>query len=67
VPGLPAERELELRKRCARLGVGIYPVLPFYREPPPCAGFVLGFSALEPEAIDAGVKRISRALDAVAG
>jgi DNA-binding transcriptional MocR family regulator len=42
-------------------------VLPFYREPPPCAGFVLGFSALEPEAIDAGVKRISRALDAVAG
>ena len=66
VPSLAAGRELELRKRCARLGVGIYPVLPFYREPPACAGFVLGFSALEPEAIDAGVRRIARALDALA-
>jgi GntR family transcriptional regulator/MocR family aminotransferase len=67
VPSLPASREVELRKRCARLGVGIYPVLPFCHQPPPCAGFVLGFSALEPEAIDAGVKKIARALEALSG
>ncbi len=59
LPSIPMRREAELRKRCAERGVGIYPVKPFYREPPAIAGFVLGFSAMDERAIAEGVKRLA--------
>ncbi len=63
--GIPADREAEVRQRCARAGVGIYPVRPYYREPPARAGFVLGFSSLDEAAIDEGIARVARVVDAM--
>jgi GntR family transcriptional regulator/MocR family aminotransferase len=56
---LPHERESELRHRCADDGVGIYPVHPFYRNAPSRAGYVLGYSALDEETIDEGIRRLA--------
>ena len=60
--GLPHAREAELRHRCADAGVGIYPVHPFYETPPERAGYLLGYSALDEAAIDAGIARLAETL-----
>jgi GntR family transcriptional regulator / MocR family aminotransferase len=62
IPDLPAGREAELRRRCEARGVGIYPVRPYYMRPPPRAGYVLGYSALDERAIDEGIRRLAAAL-----
>jgi GntR family transcriptional regulator/MocR family aminotransferase len=62
VNGLPHAREAELRHRCADAGVGIYPVHPFYDSPPRRAGYVLGYSALEEDAIEEGIARVGAVL-----
>jgi GntR family transcriptional regulator/MocR family aminotransferase len=48
--------------RAAAAGVGIYPVTPYYFEPPQRAGLVLGYSALNPAAIKEGLARFARSL-----
>jgi GntR family transcriptional regulator/MocR family aminotransferase len=59
---VPAAREAELRHRCADAGVGVYPIHPFYGSPPPRAGYLLGYSALEEQAIDDGIARLAAVL-----
>jgi GntR family transcriptional regulator/MocR family aminotransferase len=62
VPDLPAAREAELRRRCERRSVGIYPVHPYYTVPPSKAGYLLGYAALSESAIDEGVRRIAESV-----
>jgi len=52
----------ELRERAARRDVGIHPVSPFYAEPPPRAGVILGYGALDERSIGEGVARLVEAL-----
>lgn len=51
-----------IRADARALGVGVYPIEPFYDEPPDRVGFLLGYAGLEPAEIDEGVARLSRAL-----
>jgi len=56
-------RELDaLIARAARVGVGIYPVAPYYAEPTRCAGLLFGYAALTEEQIRAGVRRLAELL-----
>lgn len=52
-----------LARAAAAGGVGIYPVEPYYRNPPRRAGFVLGYSALTPREIHTGIARLARVLE----
>jgi len=56
-----------LREACRRRGVGVYPAAPFYARPPRHAEVLLGYGALGEDAIREGVRRLARALAAVAG
>ena len=60
---LPGAREAELRRACAARDVGLYPVRPYYTDPPPQAGYVLGYAALSEADIDEGVRRVAAALE----
>jgi len=62
IPGLPFAREGELRRSCAEHGVGVYPVRPFYTQPPEHTEVLLGYAALDEDAIDAGVAAVAEAL-----
>jgi len=56
-------RELDaLIARAAGAGVGIYPVTPFYAEPPRRAGLLFGYAALTEAEIRAGVRRLAEVL-----
>jgi GntR family transcriptional regulator/MocR family aminotransferase len=58
-----APRDLPaLVARAARVGVGIYPVTPFYAEPPRRAGLLFGYAALTEGEIRAGVRRLAELL-----
>src|SRR6266481_716843 len=48
--------------RAARAGVGIYPVAPYYAEPPRRAGLLFGYAALTEGEIHAGVRRLAELL-----
>ncbi|GGC58506.1 MocR-like pyridoxine biosynthesis transcription factor PdxR [Chelatococcus reniformis] len=48
--------------RAEASGVGIYPVTSYYVEPPPRAGLVLGYAALDEVEIDRGIALLARAL-----
>jgi len=64
LPDLPASEATAFRHRCREAGVGIYPVAPYYREPPDRAGYVLGYAALDEERIREGVARLAECLSA---
>ena len=53
--GRAAEDAEEIVARAAQAGVGVYPVTPYYLDRPPAAGLVLGYAALNPSEIDAGI------------
>lgn len=61
--GFAARRLPALRRRAAEQGVGIYPVSPYYREPPKRAGLLLGFASLQEREIDEGIRRLASVLD----
>ncbi len=63
LPGFAARRLPALRRRAAEQGVGIYPVTPFFREPPPRAGLLLGFASLQEKEIEEGIQRLARLLN----
>ena len=50
-----------IRARARDLGVGIYPIAPFYAGEPPCAGFLLGYAGLTPEQIAQGIALLAKA------
>lgn len=49
----------DLRQRARQLGVGVYPVAPFYTTPPPQAGLLLGYASLSEKEIAEGVRRLA--------
>jgi len=56
----PSAREITRRAR--EVGVGIYPVDPYYERPPPRPAFVIGYGSVMPSDIRAGVARLARVL-----
>jgi GntR family transcriptional regulator/MocR family aminotransferase len=53
----------ELIRRAARAGVGVYPIAPYYLEPPPRAGLLLGYSSMREADIDAGIRRLASVIE----
>lgn len=62
LPRLPPRQLGALVREAAEEGVGLYPISPYYREPPPEAGLVMGYAGLGPEDIREGVSRLARVL-----
>ncbi len=58
--GIAARRVPALRRRAAEQGVGVYPVTPYYREPPKSAGLLLGFASLQEKEIEEGIAKLAR-------
>jgi len=56
---LPASRSRELRMRAARAGVGVYPVAPFYLNPPKQVGLLLGYASMPEKQIAEGIRRFA--------
>jgi GntR family transcriptional regulator/MocR family aminotransferase len=54
--GLLADGVAALVARAAARGVGIYPVAPYYLEPPQRAGLILGYASLSERDIRAGIQ-----------
>lgn len=63
--GLPARAGRDLATRAAALGVGIYPVTPYYETPPAKLGLLLGYGALPVRSIATGVARLAEAVRAL--
>jgi GntR family transcriptional regulator/MocR family aminotransferase len=59
---LAAARLDGLIARAAKAGVGIYPVAPYYREPPSRAGLLMGYACMSEAEIRAGVRRLASLL-----
>ncbi|MGA9723473.1 MAG: PLP-dependent aminotransferase family protein, partial [Candidatus Binatus sp.] len=62
---LPASRARELQMRAARAGVGVYPVAPFYLNPPKQAGLLLGYASLPEKQITEGIRRFAAVLNSL--
>jgi GntR family transcriptional regulator/MocR family aminotransferase len=50
-------------EEAARVGVGLYPVTPYYIEPPQRAGLLLGYAPMTEAEIRAGVRGLATVLD----
>lgn len=62
-PDLPAERTADLAAAARRREVGVYPVAPYFLDPPRAAGLIVGYAALDEAEIEEGVRRLARALE----
>ncbi len=62
---LPASRSRELRMRAARAGVGVYPVEPFYLNPPKQVGLLLGYASMPEKQITEGIRRFAAAVNSL--
>jgi GntR family transcriptional regulator/MocR family aminotransferase len=62
---LPASRSRELRMRAARAGVGVYPVEPFYLNPPKQVGLLLGYASMPEKQIAEGIRRFAAVVNAL--
>ncbi len=60
---LPPHLGRALVEGCRRVGVGVYPVAPYFLEPPPRFGLLLGYAAMDEAAIREGVRRLAGVLD----
>ena len=60
--GIAARRGRELVQHAAALGVGVYPVTPYYDAPPPTLGLLLGYGALPVRSIATGIARLADAV-----
>lgn len=49
-----------LVKKAESVGVGIYPVAPYFLHPPRRAGFLLGYASMEEAALIEGIRRLSK-------
>lgn len=63
LPRLPPRQLGAVARAAAERGVGVYPISPYYAEPPPVAGFVLGYAGLRPEDLREGVARLTAVLE----
>jgi GntR family transcriptional regulator/MocR family aminotransferase len=48
--------------RAARVGVGVYPIAPYYTRPPCRAGLLFGYASLSEAEIRAGIRRLADVL-----
>lgn len=55
----------EISRHAQERGLALYPVDPFYQNPPDRAGFLMGFSSMGPQDIRSGVALFARCIDAV--
>jgi GntR family transcriptional regulator / MocR family aminotransferase len=62
--GLLASAVPALVARAAASGVGIYPVAPYYLNPPQRAGLILGYATLNERDLRAGVRAFAGVFDA---
>jgi len=62
---LPASRARELRMRAARAGVGVYPVAPFYLNPPRHVGLLLGYAPMPEKQIAEGIRRLASVVNSL--
>jgi GntR family transcriptional regulator/MocR family aminotransferase len=62
---LPASRSRELRMRAARAGVGVYPVEPFYLNPPKQVGLLLGYASMPEKQIAEGIRRFAAVVNSL--
>ncbi len=60
--GLSHRHGRDLVQRAAALGVGVYPVTPYYAAPPAGLGLLLGYGALQPRSIATGIARLADAV-----
>lgn len=63
--GLAARAGGDLAARAAALGVGVYPVTPYYETKPAMLGLLLGYGALPVRSIATGVARLAEAVHAL--
>ena len=63
--GLSARYVSRLRGACRERDVGVYPVSPYYISPPAQAELLLGYAALDEEAIREGIARLREAFEGV--
>ena len=63
--GVQAGRVDALIERAARVGIGIYSVTPYYLQPPPRAGLLLGYGSMTEDEIRAGIRALATILEAV--
>lgn len=56
---VPAGEENALVQRAGEAGVGVYPIAPYFAQPPNRAGLLLGYAALPPSEIREGIKRLA--------
>jgi GntR family transcriptional regulator/MocR family aminotransferase len=62
--GAGARQARDLVQRAAALGVGVYPVTPYYESPPSGLGLLLGYGALPVRSIATGIARLADAMRA---
>lgn len=62
--GVSASDVPGLIERAAAVGVGIYPLAPYYLDPARCAGLILGYASLNEHDLRAGVRALAEALGA---
>jgi len=60
--GLPHRTGRALVAHAAALGVGVYPVTPYYETPPATLGLLLGYGALPVRSIATGIARLADAV-----
>jgi GntR family transcriptional regulator / MocR family aminotransferase len=49
-------------RAAADLGVGIYPISPYFLEAPARAGFLLGYASMDEAMIAQGIERLARVI-----
>ena len=60
--GVSPDKQDDLVERARAAGVGIYPITPYFSQPPERLGLLLGYAALDEAMISEGVRRLARAL-----
>lgn len=56
---IPPRKVGALIERAAQAGIGLYPITPYYSQPPKRAGLLLGYASLSESAIRAGIRRFA--------
>jgi GntR family transcriptional regulator/MocR family aminotransferase len=56
----PAADVPRMVEQAAEVGIGIYPIAPYFMHPPRRAGFLLGYASMEEDMIHEGIKRLAR-------
>jgi GntR family transcriptional regulator / MocR family aminotransferase len=62
VEGRPAEDVPAMIRAAADLGVGIYPISPYFLEAPARAGFLRGYASMDEAMIAQGIERLARVI-----